>query len=102
MQVFGRDLLRIRGERKSALEDVFELAYVARKGIALERSDRLGGELRRIAPREPREERVRNERNVLAHFAQARHSELDDVRTVGEGLPEFARLGERAELIVRG
>ena len=89
-------LLRIGGERQAALEDVLELAHVAGKRIALERRDGFGIELRRIAARELREDRVGDQRNVLAHLAQARHRELDHVQPVVEVLPELAGFDERA------
>ena len=55
VQVVGGDLLRVGGQREAALEDVLELAHVARERIALERRDRLGVELRGL----PRESRAR-------------------------------------------
>jgi len=60
-------------------------------------NDVLGAALRR----QPREDRVGDQWNVLAHVPEARHRELDDVEAVIEILPELAAVDERRKLLVR-
>ena len=97
MQVRRRDLLRIGGERESALENVFEFAHVARERIRLERRDRFGVEPRDRPAREFLQYRVGDRRNVLAHFAETRHAEFDHVQPVEQILPEFTCVDQRRQ-----
>src|SRR5205085_5307040 len=75
------------GEGQRPLQDVLELAHVAREVVlpeALERGSREARRQRAGLAREPLEDRVGKEADVLAALAQRRHGELDDVDAVEE------------------
>src|SRR3989442_15656192 len=92
-QVLGSHLAAAR-ECERSLQDVFELADVAREVVAPKLFQRLGGQAcRRRAGLggEPLEDRGRDDSDVIAAVAQRRHGELDDVDAIEEILPEAPR-----------
>src|SRR5437870_12030090 len=101
MQIVGRDLERVGRERQASLENVFQLANIARERVGFQRGGGLWVELRRHATRQLFEYRVGNRRDILAHLTQARHGELDDVQPVEQILAELSGVDQRRQLLVR-
>src|SRR6185369_3085752 len=102
LQVLGADQLS-PGERERALEDVLELAHVARKVVAGERLQRRVVQARRrnaVLAREPLQDARRDPGDVVAAFAQRRHPELDHVQAVEQVLAEAPAGDQRSEVLV--
>ena len=81
------------GERDRALDDVFELAHVAGKIVAIERAQGVGRETEHVLAhlaREALDEALDQERDVVAPLAQRRQLEADDVEAVVQVLAELA------------
>src|SRR4051812_5217582 len=76
------------------LEDVLQLANVARPVVRLQRLDRCAGKLQHRAAHllaEVDDERMRERRDVLAALPQRRHGDGEDVEAIPEVFSEAAR-----------
>src|SRR5262245_37184869 len=89
-----------------ALDDVLELAHVARPRVLAERDDRLGRDVADdrlmavAARRQVAQEVLDEQRDVLAPLAERRDDEVDDVDAVEEVLAELPLGDEIAEVAV--
>src|SRR5690606_36885986 len=101
----GRRDPRAVGHRHGALEDVLQLADVAREGVVHERGHRVVGQGGRVAVLlvgEAGDEVGGELRQVVEVLAQRRHAQLDHVDAVVEVVPEGAGRGQRREVLVGG
>jgi hypothetical protein len=103
-EILGTDHLRAAGDDQ-ALDDVFQLADVARPRVVAQQLGRVGGNLphrRAVVLHEPLEEGVDQERDVLAALAQRRHRQVDDVQAIEQILAERAFGNHVAKVPVGG
>ena len=90
-------------EHQRLLDDVLELAHVARPVVAEEAGDDVGGERARLpaaARRVLAHEVVGEQRQILLAVAQRRQGQRDDVEPVEQILAEGAGLDRRVEVAI--
>ncbi len=103
LDVGGVDLVAL-AHRAGTLEQVLELAHIAREGIALQRMQRGGRQSARrpALTRSQASEDVLGERgNVLTALAQRRHAQGDDVDAEEEVLAEAPFRDQSPEILMR-
>ncbi len=101
MQVGAVDL-RPLAQGGGTLQDVFQLAHVARKGIALQSRQGRGRQRQPLAARHARQQIGRQRRDVLRPVAQRRHGDFDDVDAVVEVLAYAPVAHQGGQILVRG
>ena len=97
-QVFAIDRVAL-GHREGVLDRVLELAHVAWPAVALERSDRAGGEL--PVGSETFEEMMREQPDVFSSFAERRQRDRYDRDAVVEVFAEISALHFLGEVAIR-
>src|SRR5574343_863164 len=100
-QIAGLDI-RPPGQGHGALEDVFQLAHVAREGVVLQFGHGLRRQAWPLLAKLPPQQGNNQLRNVLRAFAQGWHVQLDDIEPVIEILTKEPLLDTFAEILVRG
>ena len=86
----------VAADDRQPLDDVGELAHVARPRMARQRGQRFGGEVRRMPRAQPRREMLDQIGNVAQPLAKRRHLDREHVEAEIEVLAE--RAGRRPRL----
>ena len=94
------------GKRQRSLQDVLQLAHVARERIALQVAQRHAGELRNTlqaaALCQPLQDGIGQHAHVLLPLAQRRHAQLDHIEPVEKVLPEPSLCHALRQVLVGG
>ena len=94
MQICGGHAHGIGRERERTLQHVFQLAHIARKRIFLQGAHGVGIQVHARAAGETRQNGDGDLWNVLLHFAQRRHRELNHIQAIEQVLAKFAGVDE--------